>query len=162
MKKILCFILSISIIISIFGLPANMVFAETAKVKTEAESMQRLMDLGIFSQTEPGKMNLSEHITREQFAVVLVLINGQQDKLDSYKNISLFSDVPTSRWSNPYINVAVKSGFMTAMSSGRFSPSNKVDFNTAGVILGKLLNYDDAYLPGNTNKKYLIKNTTIV
>ena len=91
MKKILCFILSISIIISIFGLPANMVFAETAKVKTEAESMQRLMDLGIFSQTEPGKMNLSEHITREQFAVVLVLINGQQDKLDSYKNISLFS-----------------------------------------------------------------------
>lgn len=157
MKKILCFILSISIIISIFGLPANMVFAETAKVKTEAESMQRLMDLGIFTKTEPGKMNLSEHITREQFAVVLVLINGQQDKLDSYKNISLFSDVPTSRWSNPYINVAVKSGFMTAMSSGRFSPSNKVDFNTAGVILGKLLNYDDAYLPGNTNKKYLIK-----
>lgn len=157
MKKILCYILSISLALSVLVLPANAIFAQSLEANAEAESMQRLMDLGIFSKTDPDKMNLSDPITREQLAVVLVLINGQQDKLDLYKSTGLFTDVPASKWSNPYINVAVKSGYMHAKSGGKFSPLDKVDFTSLGEILGKLLKYDDEYLSGNTNEKYLRK-----
>ena len=154
MKKFLCYILSISIILSVLVLPVNKVFADST---AEIKSMERLMDLGIFTKTEVDKMNLNEPITREQLAVVLVLINGQQDKLDLYKNTSLFTDVSVTKWSSPYINVAVKSGYIKAKSGNIFSPSDKVNFSSVAEILGKLLRYDDIYLPGNTNEKYLIK-----
>ena len=117
MKKFLCCILTISIMLSVFVLPANKVFADSA---SEVRSMQRLMDLGIFAKTDTDKMNLSDPVTREQLAVVLVHINGLKDKLDLYENTSLFTDVPVSRWSNPYINVAVRSGYMNAKSGNIF------------------------------------------
>ncbi|HHU90586.1 MAG TPA: S-layer homology domain-containing protein [Clostridiaceae bacterium] len=154
MKKFLCCILTISIMLSVFVLPANKVFADSA---SEVRSMQRLMDLGIFAKTDTDKMNLSDPVTREQLAVVLVHINGLKDKLDLYENTSLFTDVPVSRWSNPYINVAVRSGYMNAKSGNIFSPTEKVTFSTVAEILGKMLKYDDAYLPGSTNEKYLRK-----
>ncbi|NLO98998.1 MAG: S-layer homology domain-containing protein, partial [Clostridiaceae bacterium] len=154
MKKILCCILSISLILSVLVLPVNKVFADS---DPEQKSMQRLMDLGIFSKTDADKMYLSEPVTREQLAVVLVMINGQQDKLDLYKNTSLFGDVPASRWSNPYINVAARSGYMKAKNGNIFSPTEKVTFSSVAEILCKLLKYDDIYLPGSTNEKYLRK-----
>ncbi|MGI6084621.1 MAG: S-layer homology domain-containing protein [Acetivibrionales bacterium] len=157
MKRILCYILSISLVLSVMVIPANALTTETPETNAEVESMQRLMALGVFSKTDPDKMNLSDQITREQLAVVLVLINGQQDKLDMYTSTSLFTDVPISKWSNPYINVAVKSGYMEAKTGGKFLPLDKVDFITLGEIFGKLLNYDDAYLPGSSNEKYLMK-----
>jgi len=131
-----------------------MVFADSAQ---ETRSMQRLMDLGVFAKTSSDKMNLSEPITREQLAVVLVLITGQRDKLDLYKNSGLFNDVPVSRWSNPYVNVAVKSGYMDAKSGNIFSPVEKVTFNSVAKILCKLLGYDDEFIPGSTDDKYLRK-----
>jgi hypothetical protein len=154
MKRILCCILSISLILSVLVLPVNKVFADS---DPEQKSMQRLMDLGIFSKTDADKMYLSEPVTREQLAVVLVMINGQQDKLDLYKNTSLFGDVPASRWSNPYINVAARSGYMKAKNGNIFSPTEKVTFSSVAEILCKLLKYDDIYLPGSTNEKYLRK-----
>ncbi len=154
MKKFLCYILSISFILSVLVLPVNKVFADST---AEVKSMQKLMDLGIFTKTDVDKMDLNEPITREQLAVVLVLINGQQDKLDLYKNISLFSDVSVTRWSSPHINVAVKSGYIREKSGNIFSPSDNVSFSSVAEILGKLLKYDDIYLTGSTNEKYLIK-----
>lgn len=154
MKKILCCILSISMILTVLAFPVNMVFADSTQ---ETESMKRLMDLGIFSKTDTDKMNLSEPITREQLAVVLVLIAGQKDKLDLYKNTSSFIDVPVSRWSNPYVNVAVRSGYMDAKSGSIFSPTEKVTFDSVAKILCKMLRYDDEYIPGNTNDKFLRK-----
>ena len=55
MKKILCCILSISMILTVLAFPVNMVFADSTQ---ETESMKRLMDLGIFSKTNADKMNL--------------------------------------------------------------------------------------------------------
>ncbi len=157
MKKIICYILSISLMLSVFVLPVNKVFAASTIEDSETKSMQRLMDLGIFAKTNIDKMYLSNPITREQLAVVLVMINGQQEKLDLFRNTSLFNDVKVSSWSNPYINVAVKSGYMNAKSGGIFSPLDKVSFLSLGEVLGKLLKYDDAYLPGSSNDKYLVK-----
>jgi len=154
MKKIICCILSISIILSVLVLPVNRVFADS---DGETGSMQRLMDMGVFAKTEHDKMNLSEPITREQLAVVLVLITGQKDKLDLYKNTGSFKDVPVSRWSNPYVNVAVRSGYMDAKPGNIFSPAEKVTFTYVAEILCKLLGYDDKYIPGNTDEKYLRK-----
>lgn len=143
--------------LSVFVLPVNKVFATSTIEDSETKSMQRLMDLGIFAKTNIDKMYLSNPITREQLAVVLVMINGQQEKLDLFRNTSLFNDVKVSSWSNPYINVAVKSGYMNAKSGGIFSPLDKVSFLSLGEVLGKLLKYDDAYLPGSSNDKYLVK-----
>ena len=154
MKKIICLIMSISIILTVLVLPVNIVFADSDQ---ETGSMQRLMDLGVFAKTDIDKMNLSEPITREQLAVVLVLITGQKDKLDLYKNTGSFNDVPVSRWSNPYVNVAVRSGYMDANSGNRFLPTEKVTFNSVSKILCKLLRYDDEYIPGSDNNKYLRK-----
>ncbi len=154
MKRTLVIILSLSLLLSALAMPVVKLYAETSS-SIEAQSMQRLMDLGIFSKTAPDKMDLNRTITREELATVLVQVNGQQDKLDIYKNSSLFSDVPSNRWSNASIQVAVKLGYMTALPDGKFHPTDKVTFALAATVFGKLLKYDDANLSGSYPQNYL-------
>ncbi len=118
-------------------------FAETVEKKSiEASSMERLMNLGIFAKTDINNMNLDKQVSREELAVLLVQINGQQDKLDLYKNRSPYSDVSVTRWSNPYIQIAIKMGYMNAMPDGKFHPEDKINFSVIATVFGRLLKYD--------------------
>ena len=68
--------------------------ASTLPEPEYARSMQRLMDLGVFSSTEPDKMDLKEAVTREQLAEAIILLNGHEDKTSLYRNASLFPMSP--------------------------------------------------------------------
>lgn len=154
MKKILMVLMVVSLIAA--GLPtAFPVAAATASEPDYAQSMQRMMDLGIFSRTEPDKMALDQAITREQLATVIILLNGQEDKISLYKNANLFSDVPATRWSAGYIGAAVKLGYMRARPDGRFHPEAAVTFGEISEIFGKLLRYKDYNLSGSYPDNYV-------
>lgn len=155
MKKYLAFILALAIALTMLIIPDITAIAQTESVQLEASSMQKLMDLGIFTKTDADKMNLEQTISREEFAVILVQVNGQQDNLALYRNSSSFSDVPATRWSSPYIQCAVKLGYMTEMPDGKFHPTDKISFSLVAAVFGKLLGYNNANLPGSYPYNYL-------
>lgn len=89
MKKALAAILVITVISASFcmALPA---YASNGGEPDYAQSMKRLMDLGIFSPTRPDKMDLDKPVTREQLATVIIKLTGHEDKASLYKNSGLF------------------------------------------------------------------------
>jgi hypothetical protein len=154
MKKFIVILLSLSLLISAFTVADIGAFAATS-AQTQSESMQRLMDLGILSKGAVDETALNKAVTREELAKILVLVNGKEDSLSLYKSSSLFSDVPVSRWSNAYIQVAVKNGYMSKMPDGKFHPADKVSFQLIATILGRLLKYTDENLTGSYPQNYL-------
>lgn len=153
MRKIIMVLLAITLISAGLAMPSP---ATALNPGPEyARSMQRLMDLGIFSSTEPDRMDLERAMTREQLATVVVLLNGQEDKTSLYKNAYLFSDVSPSRWSAGYVNTAVKLGYMRGRADGLFRPEGTVTFAEVSEIFGKLLRYKEYNLAGNYPDNYI-------
>lgn len=93
MKKTLMVLMVVTLISAGLSnaLPAA---ASTLPEPEYVQSMQRLMDLGVFSLTEPDKMDLEQAVTREQLATVIILLNGHEDKTSLYRNASLFPMSP--------------------------------------------------------------------
>lgn len=154
MKKTLMVLMVVTLISAGLSnaLPAA---ASTLPEPEYVQSMQRLMDLGVFSLTEPDKMDLEQAVTREQLATVIILLNGHEDKTSLYRNASLFSDVAPSRWSAGYVGAAVKLGYMRAKPDGLFHPEEKVTFAEVSEIFADLLRYNDYSLVGSYPEKYI-------
>ena len=154
MKKTLVALLVITLISA--GLSTALpTYASTRDEPDYARSMQRLMDLGIFSPTEPDRMDLERAMTREQLATVIIILNGHEDKVPLYRNSSLFRDVAPSRWSAGYVGAAVKLGYMSARPDGLFHPEEKVTFAEVSEIFADLLRYNDYSLVGSASDKYI-------
>jgi hypothetical protein len=154
MKKLFIVLLVVSLVSTGLSAPSSMA-AASEPGSVYAESMQRMMDLGIFSPTSPDKMDLNNAITREQLAVVIIMLNGHEEKVALYKNAGLFSDVPASRWSAGYVGAAVKLGYMSAKADGLFHPTSPVSFGEVAALFGDLLRYDDYNLTGSYPHNYL-------
>ena len=160
MKKMILYLLTLSLLASV--LACFPLFAETKTLNDmEGKSMQRLMDLGIFTQAVFDDADLNRYLTREELAKILVLVNGQQKNISLYKSSSLFSDVDKDRWSNPYIQIAVKMGYMTKMPDGKFHPADTVTFAQAATVIGRLLGYDETNLTGSYPQNYLTQLTNL-
>ena len=154
MKKLLMILLVVTLISTGLSAPST-ADSSSGSGSLYAQSMQRLMDLGIFSPTAPDKMDLDRALTREQLATVVILLNGQEDKISLYKNTSLFSDVAANKWSTGYIGAAVKLGYMTSAADGLFHPTSPVTFAEVAKLFGELLRYDDNNLTGSYPYNYL-------
>lgn len=154
MKKILMILLVVALAATGLTTP-TVSTAASGSGSVYAQSMQRMMDLGIFSKTAPEQFALENLVTREQLAVLLIQLTGQEDKAAFYKNISLFSDVASSRGSQSYIAAAVKLGYMTSLPDGLFHPTNPVTFSEVSKIFGKLLKYEESSLSGLYPYNYL-------
>lgn len=158
MKKIITAALSLILALSLltgYTVSTAQTVSQTAEATLYQESMRRMMDLGLFTSTTTENMALSRSITREELAIVLIKAAGQEDQVNLYKNTTLYSDVPASRFSNGYVNAAVKLGYITALADGKFHPGETVTFNQAAIIIGKLLKYDEASLTGTYPQNYI-------
>lgn len=155
MKKTLAAVSALLVIFSAIFCQVLPAYAEYGDEPDYAESMQRLMDLGIFSASEPGRMDLEGVVTREQLATVIIKLAGHEDKTTLYRNIGLFSDVPSSRWSAGYVGTAVRLGYIKARPDGLFHPEESVTFADVSEIFADLLRYSDYTLSGSYPDKYI-------
>jgi|GEM_PF-349380 len=162
MKKCIALILTLTLVLPVLNVLGSASFAETDTPRPEAgvsriqaSAMQKLMDLGIFSKTDADNMKLDQAVSREEFAAILIRLNGQEDKLTLYQNRSSYSDVPADRWSSLYIKAAVSLGYLTVMPDGLFHPTDTISFSLAATVFGKLLGYNDDNMSGSYPQNYL-------
>lgn len=100
--------------------------------------MERLRSLGIISGFADGTIRPNENVTREQFVKMLLESLGMPQVR---KTEAVFRDVPASRWSAPYIQIAVAKGIIEPeeYAGGNFEPAKVLTRAEMAVMLARAL-----------------------
>ena len=138
-KRILAFLLAVSIAVSALVLPAS-----AASISNNA--LQTAITLGAVSTGQ----DLSATVTRGAFAKMLVSFSTYRESAASQGTVgTLYKDVPgTSQWA-PYIRIAVQQGWMNGYTDGTFRPDSAVTLEEASAAVLKLLGYKTTDLSGS-------------
>ena len=146
-KRILAFLLAVSIAVSVLVLPVS-----AASINNTA--LQTAITLGAV----PSGQELGANITRGAFAKMLVSFSTYRESVSAQGTVgTLYRDVPgTSQWA-PYIRIAVQQGWMNGYTDGSFRPDNIVTLEEACAAVLKLLSYKTTDLTGSFPQAQLSK-----
>ena len=146
-KRILAFLLAVSIAVSVLVLPVS-----AASINNTA--LQTAITLGAV----PTGQELGANVTRGAFAKMLVSFSTYRESVDAQGTVgTLYRDVPgTSQWA-PYIRIAVQQGWMNGYTDGTFRPDNAVTLEEACTAVLKLLGYKMTDLTGSFPQAQLNK-----
>ena len=146
-KRILAFLLAVSIAVSVLVLPVS-----AASINNTA--LQTAITLG----PVPTGQELSANITRGAFAKMLVSFSTYRESVGAQGTVgTLYRDVPgSSQWA-PYIRIAVQQGWMNGYTDGSFRPDNTVTLEEACAAVLKLLSYKTTDLTGSFPQAQLNK-----
>ena len=143
LKKVLGLVLCLAMMLSIMVVGAGAVFADQKDIDTKhQEAVDACSTLNIITGFENGKFMPNDNVTREQMAkMICVLDNGGKEPQLAAGNT--FTDVPSDRWSNKYIEACAARGVVVGIGGGKFSPAGKVTATQAAKMLLVELGYDD-------------------
>ena len=146
-KRILAFLLAVSIAVSVLVLPVS-----AASINNTA--LQTAITLGAV----PTGQELSANITRGAFAKMLVSFSTYRESVSAQGTVgTLYRDVPgSSQWA-PYIRIAVQQGWMNGYTDGSFRPDNTVTLEEACAAVLKMLSYKTTDLTGSFPQAQLNK-----
>ncbi len=146
-KRILAFLLAVSIAVSVLVLPVS-----AASINNTA--LQTAITLGAV----PTGQELGANVTRGAFAKMLVSFSTYRESVDAQGTVgTLYRDVPgTSQWA-PYIRIAVQQGWMNGYTDGSFRPDNTVTLEEACAAVLKLLSCKTTDLTGSFPQAQLNK-----
>ena len=146
-KRILAFLLAVSIAVSVLVLPVS-----AASINNTA--LQTAITLGAV----PTGQELGANITRGAFAKMLVSFSTYRESVSAQGTVgTLYRDVPgSSQWA-PYIRIAVQQGWMNGYTDGSFRPDNTVTLEEACAAVLKLLSYKTTDLTGSFPQAQLNK-----
>ena len=146
-KRILAFLLAVSIAVSVLVLPVS-----AASINNTA--LQTAITLGAV----PTGQELGANITRGAFAKMLVSFSTYRESVSAQGTVgTLYRDVPgSSQWA-PYIRIAVQQGWMNGYTDGSFRPDNTVTLEEACAAVLKLLSYKTTDLTGSFPQAQLSK-----
>ena len=89
-----------------------------------------------------SNFNPSNVVTRGEMAVIVCkILYGDKLNVSQFVDGSKFTDVPTSHYSNGYVNLANQLGIISGYGNGKFGPDDTVTTAQAAVMLCKALGY---------------------
>lgn len=127
MKKILCLVLSIALMMS------TAVFAATN------ETIETITALEIMVGDETGDLKLNEYITRAEFTAIVLRMMGLTDAGSSAAEI--FDDVPATHWASGAINLAAQLKIVNGYGNGKFGPEDTIKYEEAIKMIVATLGY---------------------
>ena len=120
----------------------------TALAATAAEdASQVLAALDIMVGDENGSLNLSAPVTRAEF--VKMLMAASPVSVGDETAVSPYPDVPRTHWAAPYVEAAVRAGYVTGYLDGTFRPSNTITLSEGVVMVLRLLGYQNSDFSGS-------------
>ena len=111
-----------------------------ASANTYADELYKL---GLFKGTENG-YELESPLTREQSAVMLVRLNGEEDKLLEADFEEYFTDVKKTRWSFPYVMYCYKNEITKGTGNNTFTPESDVTAEEYITLVLRMLGYTES------------------
>ena len=152
-KRLLAFLLAVSIAVSMLVLPASAAGnANTA--------VQLSVTLGAMDSSQTTALNAV--VTRGALARMLVSYSTYRESVGSQGTVgTLFSDLPGSSAWAPYVRIAVQNGWMNGYTDGTFRPNNAVTLEEACTAVLKLMGYKMTDLSGSFPDAQLNKASEI-
>ena len=140
-KRILAFLLAVSIAVSMLVLPASAAGnANTA--------VQLSVTLNAMDSSQQAALNAV--VTRGALARMLVSYSTYRESVGSQGTVgTLFTDLPGTSPYAPYVRIAVQNGWMNGYTDGSFRPDNAVTLEEAVTAILKLMGYKMTDLSGS-------------
>lgn len=138
-KRILPALLALTLCLSL--LPGALAAGRSATLEEKA---QVLAALEIMVGDENGDLRLSEPVTRAQFTKMIVAASPYRDSVSASTRVSPYPDVPYTHWAAPYVEVAVREGYVNGFLDGTFHPEEKITLVMGVTMAVRLLGYSDA------------------
>ena len=140
-KRILAFLLAVSIAVSMLVLPASAAGnANTA--------VQLSITLNAMDSSQQAALNAV--VTRGALARMLVSYSTYRESVGSQGTVgTLFTDLPGTSPYAPYVRIAVQNGWMNGYTDGSFRPDNAVTLEEAVTAILKLMGYKMTDLSGS-------------
>ena len=140
-KRLLAFLLAVSMAVSMLALPA----AAAGNANT---AVQLSITLDGMDSTQTAALNAV--VTRGAFARMLVAYSTFRESVGSQGAVgTLYKDLPGSSAYAPYVRIAVQQGWMSGYTDGTFRPDNAVTLEEAVTAVLKLLGYKMTDLSGS-------------
>ena len=140
MKKRLSIFLAVFLVISLFAAsaaPALAVYTLPGSVTVE----RIIKSTDIMTGDQNGNMNLTQKVTRAEFAKLLVMASSHKDSVTGVSASSPFRDVRSAHWASGYIRTAVDEGWVNGYLDGTYRPNNVILLEEAASAILKLLGY---------------------
>ena len=148
-KRLLAFLLAVSMALSMLALPA----AAAGNANT---AVQLSITLDGMDSTQTAALNAV--VTRGAFARMLVAYSTFRESVGSQGAVgTLYKDLPGSSAYAPYVRIAVQQGWMSGYTDGTFRPDNAVTLEEAVTAVLKLLGYKMTELSGSFPQAQLNK-----
>ena len=141
MKRSIPVFLVLALVLSLAAPCAQAAVSETA-------AQQAVTALGIMVGDENGNMNLTNSVTRAQFAKMMIAASTYKDTVGSTAASSPFKDVNYKYWAASYIQKAVTAGWLTGYTDGTYRPDNGVKLEEAATAVLKMLGYTTSDFSG--------------
>ncbi|MBQ8526011.1 MAG: S-layer homology domain-containing protein [Clostridia bacterium] len=126
------------------------------KAKKEKTNADVLNSLGLFKGTSKG-YELDKSFTREESAVMLVRILGEEANVKSMSFDGDFEDVTVDRWSYPYVMYCYENGITKGTGENTFSPEAEVTAEEFAALVLRLMGYTETE-PENALKNSVTLN----
>lgn len=126
------------------------------------KAVSRLETLGVINGYGDGSFRPYEHITREEFAKLVITAVNKTDNALSCGYTSSFSDTPQGEWSVPYINYAAASGMVTGYADGTFKPQSDITYAEAATVILRIMGYNESDLGYFWPNNYVDKANSIL
>jgi len=152
MRKVLSFVLVLSLVLGSFGMAFAAPLSDVAGEKCE-DAVNVLTNLGVVSGYPDGEYKPDNIVTRAEMAVIVVRALGLADYATG---TSSFSDMG-GHWSNPYVAYATSLGIIDGYPDGTFRPDNPVSYDEAAKMLVAALGYTPDSLQGTWPANYVVK-----
>jgi len=152
MRKVLSFVLVLSLVLGSFGMAFAAPLSDVAGKKCE-DAVNVLTNLGVVSGYPDGEYKPDQVVTRAEMAVIIVRALGLADYATG---TSSFSDMG-GHWSNPYVAYATSLGIIDGYPDGTFRPDNTVSYDEAAKMLVAALGYTPESLTGTWPANYVVK-----
>ena len=138
-KRLLAFLLAVSIAVSMLVMPASAAGNNTA--------VQFAITLGAMDSEQSGALDAA--VTRGAFARMLTSYSTYRESVSSQGAVgTLYTDLPGSSAWAPYVRIAVQQGWMNGYTDGSFRPNNAVTLEEACTAVLKLMGYKMTELNG--------------
>lgn len=140
-KRILPILLSLALVLPL--LPSALA------VQASVEDMAQVLSaLDIMTGNESGDLMLSRNVTRAEFTKLVVAASPMGDNVGASTTVSPYPDVPYSLWCAPYVEAAVRMGYVNGYLDGTFHPGEDITLAMGVTMAVRLLGYTDADFSG--------------
>lgn len=122
-----------------------------------AQNIEVLQLMGVVDGMSGSSFDPTGTLTRAQFCKMAVEAMGQGDRVNIYKNYTIFPDVKPGHWAAGYVNLASRltaggseggddkgTRLISGFSDGTFGPERTVTYGQAVTILMRMLGYSDS------------------